>query len=119
MDFCQQLLPYAPSEGDKPPQIPPIASLTHDVTVHRDLSLWLLLYANSTIIAKQFWVHKYMVKMFAHLFWTGMTSVIAHDLIPVAALEENVLSPATWTQRTTTEKGWPSYILRAVVDEKY
>lgn len=62
----------------KTPSNTPFATLTHDIMVHLDLSLWLLLYANSTIIANQFWVHKYMVRMFAHLFWKGMTSVIAH-----------------------------------------
>lgn len=97
------------------------------------------------IVAKQFGVHKSTVFKFVHSFCTGMVSTVMSSLIRVPTLNEArdiaarfkkkfmipqiigcidgthipVLPPSDGRRDFINSKGWPSYVLQAVVDDMY
>lgn len=96
------------------------------------------------VIANQFGIHKCMVKKFVYMFCKGMVSY-AKNLIQVPSLEEAnaiahrfemehhipqtigcvdgahipILPPKDGYRDFVNRKGWPSYVLQAVVDDRY
>ncbi|XP_061919157.1 uncharacterized protein LOC133660069 [Entelurus aequoreus] len=101
--------------------------------------------ARYKLVAKQFGVHKCTVMKFVYSFCKGMTSSVIHGLITVPTAEEAiriahrferkfnipqilgcidgthvpVLPPSDSFKDFTNRKGWPSYVLQAVVDDTY
>lgn len=97
------------------------------------------------IVANQFGVHKSTVKKFVYCFCKGMVLSVIHSLIKVPTAEEAcaiarrfeqkfsipqiigcidgthipVLPPSDGYKDFVIRKGWPSYVLQAVVDDMY
>ncbi|KAK7893385.1 hypothetical protein WMY93_022537 [Mugilogobius chulae] len=97
------------------------------------------------VVANQFGVHKSTVLKFMHAFCNGMLSSVIHRLIKVPTLDEArgtassfekkfnipqvigcidsthipVLPPSDRYKDFVNLKGWPSYVLQAVVDDSY
>ena len=101
--------------------------------------------AQYRIVANQFGVHKSTVKKFVYIFCKGMVSSVIHNFIKVPTPEEAVgiarrfedkfnipqiigcidgihipvLPPSDSYKDFKNRKGWPSYVLQAVVDDMY
>ncbi|XP_041859079.1 protein ANTAGONIST OF LIKE HETEROCHROMATIN PROTEIN 1-like [Melanotaenia boesemani] len=101
--------------------------------------------AEYSTIAKQFGVHKTTVKKFVYSFSKGMVSNVINDLIKLPTADEAraiargfeekfdipqvvgfidrthipVLPPSDGYKDFVNRKGWPSYVLQAVVDHTY
>ncbi|XP_060786282.1 putative nuclease HARBI1 [Neoarius graeffei] len=101
--------------------------------------------AEYRLIANQFGVHKSTVKKFVYAFCKGMVATIIHQLIKVPTAEEAsaiarrfeekflipqiigcidgthipLLPPSDGYKDFVNRKGWPSYVLQAVVDDMY
>ncbi|KAK0146637.1 Protein ALP1-like [Merluccius polli] len=92
--------------------------------------------AEYRVVANQFGVHKSTVKKFVYMFCKGMVSSVIHNFIKVPTAEEAigiarrfeqkfsipqiiVLLPSDGYKDFANRKGWPSYVLQAVVDDMY
>ncbi|XP_062391518.1 uncharacterized protein LOC134079454 [Sardina pilchardus] len=101
--------------------------------------------AEYRVVANQFGVHKSTVLKFVTLFCKGMVTSVMHQLIRTPTLEEArrtarrfeekfhlpqiigcidgthipILAPSDGFKDFVNRKGWPSYVLQAVVDDTY
>ncbi|KAG8012315.1 Protein ALP1-like [Nibea albiflora] len=97
------------------------------------------------VVAKQFGVHKSTVRKFVYIFCKGMVSSVIQSFIKVPTAEEAIAIARHFEQKFNTpqiigcidcthipvlppsdaykdfanHKGWPSYVLQAVVDDTY
>uniref|UniRef100_A0A1A8JL12 DDE Tnp4 domain-containing protein n=2 Tax=Nothobranchius TaxID=28779 RepID=A0A1A8JL12_NOTKU len=101
--------------------------------------------AEYRVVANQFGVHKSTVKKFVYAFCKGMVTSVIHHFIKVPTPEEAltiahrfeqkfyipqvfgcidgthipIVPPSDRYQDFVNQKGWPSYVLQAVVDDLY